>query len=423
MSARPAVAVVLPTLWDRRQIEASETLGRLPVEVRYLGGPDAEVAWDVDVPGLVRRLAAEHPDLAGATSSSDYPGAVAAALLARQLGRPGADPRAVLATGHKGEARAVHTRHVPEAVPWWRVLEVGAAPPLGVRFPCFVKPARGSFSVLARQVDDPATLARLLAHPSLEEHRVRYAHPHRALARHLEHRGPDPGLFLAEELLDGAQVTVEGWVEEDTPQLFGCVDSIFFPGTRAFARFETPSRLPANVQQRLLDLTRRVVAASGLTWTCFNAEWVWDAERDRLSLLELNPRIAGQFADLWERTLGLNGYEVALALALGRSPPRPAGGRFACAASVPLRTFEAVRVERAPSSEAIEAVEARHPGTNVWWECTEGEVLAGFDEVGERQGHRYAVLNLGAARHDALPEEAAQRVLELGARLVPQRGA
>lgn len=415
------VAVLLPTLWDRRQIEASSTLAAAQLEIRYLGPADEDVAWDFDVPAFAREVAEAHPDLAGVVSSSDYPGAVAAALVARRLRLPGADPRAVLATGHKGEARALHARHVPEAVPWWRLLPVGpqAVAPEGLGYPCFVKPVRGSFSVLARQVDDAASLTRLLTHPSLEAHRSTYAQLHRDVALHLGHPGPDPGLFLAEELLQGAQVTVEGWVEEDAVSVLGCVDSIFVPGTRAFARFETPSRLPEGVQRRLAQLTRRVVRASGLAWTCFNAEWVWDAARERLTLLELNPRIAGQFADLWEKTLGLHGYEVALALALGRTPPRPRGGAFACAASVPLRTFEPVRAERVPDAARLAALEAQHPGTHVWWECAAGEVLAGFDRVGERQGRRYAVINLGASRHEELAEQAAAHAAALGARLVP----
>ncbi len=413
------VALLLPTIWDRKQLEACRAAWEARYEVRLLGPEDADVPWDFDVSAFVREVAEAHPDLAGVTSSSDYPGAVAAALLAERLALPGGSPRAVLACGHKGEARAHASRAVPQAVPWWRLLEPGKPAALadGLCFPLFVKPVRGSFSVLARPLADPAELATFLAHPEVSDHQLQYAAIHRRLARDLGHAGPDPGCFLAEGLLRGAQATLEGWVDAEGVHVLGIVDSVMHPGTRAFARFETPSALPENVQARMAAIARQVVPALGLAQTCFNLELAWDAASDVLGLLEVNPRLAGQFGDLWQKTLGVHGYEIALALAAGDAPPRPCGGSSACAASIALRTFAPMRVERAPSGQRIAAVEAASPGTHVWWECATGEVLSGFDRAGEGQGWRYGVVNLGARTRAELEAKARRVVEDLGARL------
>jgi len=415
------VAILLPTLWDKKQLDACRGAWGARYDVRLLGPADADVHARFDVRSFVREIAEQHPTLVGATSSSDYPGAVAAALLAERLSRPGAAPRAVLACGHKGEARALAARVVPEAVPWWRLLEAGPGKTLpdGLRYPCFVKPARGSFAVLARQVDDEAALRAYLRHPETLAHTDEYVQIHRRLARDLGHGGPDAGCFVAEGLLTGLQVTLEGWVDEGGVHVLGLVDSVMHPGTRAFARFETPSALPQPVQARMADIARRVVPALGLTHTCFNLELTWDAASDALGLIEVNPRLAGQFGDLWQKTLGLNGYEIALALAAGDAPARPSSGPFAFAASVPLRTFAAVRVERAPLGERIAAVEAAWPGTHAWWECATGDVLQDFDTAGEGQGWRYGVVNLGARTRAELETKACAVVADLGARLVP----
>ncbi len=256
----------------------------------------------------------------------------------------------------------------------------------------------------------------------MRDHQLQYVAIHRRLARELGQGGPDPGCFLAEGLLAGAQATLEGWVDAEGVHVLGVADSILHPGTGAFARFEAPSRLPAPVQARMADLARRLVPALGLEQTCFNVEFTWEAASDRLGLIEVNPRLAGQFGDLWQKTLGLNGYEIALALAAGDVPPRPSSGSFACAASVALRTFAPVRVERAPTSERIAAVEAAWPGTHVWWECATGDVLEGFDAAGEGQGWRYGVVNLGARTPAELQAKAQVVVADLGARLVPWAG-
>jgi hypothetical protein len=137
-------------------------------------------------------------------------------------------------------------------------------------------------------------------------------------------------------------------------------------------------------------------------------------------VIEVNPRLAGQFGDVWQKTFLLNGYEAAMALALGDEVPRrrgPPSWRFA--ASVPRRTFAPVRVERAPTPERIREAEAAFPGTLVWWECREGEVLSGFDAAGEGQGWRYAVINVGADTREALAGKAEAVERALGAVLRP----
>ena len=47
--------------------------------------------------------------------------------------------------------------------------------------------------------------------------------------------------LIAEGLLKGEQVTVEGYVHGGVATIFGVVDSIMFPGTLAFSRFDYPS--------------------------------------------------------------------------------------------------------------------------------------------------------------------------------------
>jgi biotin carboxylase len=417
------VAFLFPTQWDRRQLDACRARWQDDFEPVFLGPDDGEVGADFDVEAFVADVArTEGPRLAGVTSASDYPGAVAAALLAERLGRPGASPRAVLLAGHKGESRRLQAAALPEATPRHVLLDPARPDdvPRGLAFPCFVKPVRGSFSVLARVVESAADLRAFLAHPSVREHAGAYARIHRTLQKRLAPDAPDPGAFLAEELLHGAQTTVEGWVHRGEVGVLGIVDSVMVPGTRAFARFETPSALPAEVQRRMAAAARQVVLASGLDGTAWNVEFTWDAARGAVHVIEVNPRLCGQFGDVWQDVTGVNGYEHALALAVGERPAdAPARGPSRFAASVPLRTFEPVRVERAPTPARVDEVERAHPGTRVWWECRAGDELAGFDEAGEGQGYRYAVLNVGADSRAGLVEQARAVEAALGARLVP----
>jgi biotin carboxylase len=156
---------------------------------------------------------------------------------------------------------------------------------------------------------------------------------------------------------------------------------------------------------------------------CFNVELFWDEARDRVTIIEINPRLAGQFGDLYLAVDGASSYEHLLAVAAGepvRPPPRGAG-RVACAASVPLRVFEPVRVLSVPGERELARLRAEHPDARVWIEAREGQELADFTSFQDGASHRYAVVNLGADSRAALERrlQAVQRLL--GFRLEPLR--
>ena len=335
----------------------------------------------------------------GYSRSCDYPGAAPAALVAERLGLPGAPPRAVLRAAHKYDARCVQREVVPEATPRFASLDPLAAPlrQLPTGFPCFVKPVKGLFSLWARRVEDPDALARLCANPALREFLARWTRSFEdPLAPYPEFTLGSRAL-LAEELLHGALVTVEGFRQGARLEILGVVDSGVHPVTRSFTRFDFPSRLPPAVQARMADVAARLIPALGLDATFFNVEMFWDAEADRIAIVEVNPRMVGQFADLYARALGGSSYPDAMRLATGTAPRARPAHACGCAASIPLRTFEPVSVRKAPTPERLRALEREYPGAPLLWgECRTGDLLRDFDAE-DGASLRYAILNLGAA--------------------------
>src|SRR5262249_33699977 len=124
--------------------------------------------------------------------------------------------------------------------------------------------------------------------------------------------------LLAEELLTGLQSTLDGYVYQGKARAMGVVDSIMFPGTIAFRRFEYASQLPEDVQARMLNVADRVMRQMGFDDGQFNMEFMYDVDTDALRIIEINPRMSSQFADLFEKVDGTNSYSVMLDLALGR---------------------------------------------------------------------------------------------------------
>jgi len=422
--ARRRVLVVFETQWDRKQLGACRAAWQDRAEFAFAEPADANCAWDFDALGLVERAATGGLGRVDAVlSSSDYPGAPVAAAIAARLGLPGPHPERVIAAAHKYYSRLAQQRAVPEAVPRFALVDPARPEaPAELGFPCFVKPVKGAFSVLARRVEGPEALAAHVGSTAAREFTTEYVHIFDQLLRALTPLELDGRRFIAEELLAGHLVTVEGYAYGGEIGILGIVDSGLHPGTGSFRRFDYPSRHPRAAQARMAEVARRAIRELGLDRSLWNVEMTFDPDSGRVAIVEVNPRICGQFADLYQKVDGVNGYEVALALALGEPPPRRRGeGRYRVAASFPLRVFEPSRVVAAPDAEAIAASEAAFPETLVWSECSPGDELADFDVDEDGTSHRYAVVNLGAESREALDARLAELCARLGYQMEPIR--
>lgn len=401
------VLIVFATGWDSRQLEACRPAWEERFELVWGEPTDAECPWDLDVAAWVERTARQwRGRVDGVLSSSDYPGATLAAALARALDLPGPDPSAMIRSSHKYVSRQIQREATPEAVPLFDLIEPAQPerePATG--FPCFIKPVKGAFSLLARRIERAEDLREFLARPAVREFLAEWMPIFNQCVRRYTDLEVDGSCFIAEGLLQGRQVTVEGFSAGGEVEILGVVDSVMYPGTSSFARFDYPSSFDEGLRERMRELARQTVRALGLDCAMFNVEMVYDAELDRVAILEVNPRLCGQFADLYELVHGVNGYVAALELATGGRPHLVHGsGPFDASASFPQRIFEPVRVVSVPDEEGIQAVEAAFPGTHVWSECTVGQELKDFETLEDGASVRYAVINTGARSHPALLE-------------------
>jgi hypothetical protein len=416
------VLVLCPTAWDRKQLEACRAAWSERVEVELWGPTDEERAWDFDVLGFIDQTVERFGGrIEGVMSTSDYPGATAAAAVATRLGLCGSLPEVVIRSSHKYYSRVAQREAAPEATPRFALVDP-LKPEAAIGFPTFVKPVKGAFSIMAGRVDSQEELESFVSRPAAREFIGNYMHAFNQLADRLAHLEVNGSWFLAEELLHGCQVTVDGFAAAGEVVVLGIVDSDMHPTTRSFERFDYPSALDPSLRERMGDLVRRVIARLGLDDSLFNVELAYEEKTDRVSIIEVNPRMSGQFADLYAKVDGFSLYEVALALAVGERPRvlRRAGADRA-ASSFPLRIYEPVRVERAPGEAEIMEVESRFPGTLVWPECQTGGELSDFERFEDGKSARYAVVNVGAESRDAVIRRCAEVRAALDFRFAPVR--
>jgi ATP-grasp domain len=321
--------------------------------------------------------------------------ALLAALLAERRSLPGPSPSALIACQHKPTSRSIQRRAAPEATPGFAFLD-GRVP---FSVPFFVKPVVGRLSQNAYRIDDPRDLLEL---HEIDRYTTRYAQI-AALA------GADPDDvhgFVVEELLSGEEVTLEGYVYDGRVTTIGVTDSVKYPGTLSFERFEYPSALPDERLAELSDVTARVLPALGFDGGFFNVEF-FVGEEGPAQIIEVNGRIASQFAPLVQGLHGRSTYDALFELAVGEDPGWTSAAPDGVGVSYCLRVFDDAYVEAVPDPEPGVELLVR-PGLNL---SEQG--------VNDAQSYRLAILyGFGETREEAV-ERCRARARALSFRLAP----
>jgi biotin carboxylase len=349
-----------------------------------------------DILSLIEATFDRHKDrgLAGVASAVGYPGVPVASIIAERLGLAGVKVERVLRCEHKYYSRVAQQALVPSAAPPFQLVPPTGldADTLKLPFPLFLKPVKSCFSINAQKISSLPELRRVAAGSLLPEEFLR---PFNDLLRAHTDYEFDASYLLAETLLEGRQVSLEGYAFGGRVHILGIVDSVMFPGTISFERFVYPSRLPAEVQSRMARIAEAFIGGIGYDNALFNMELIYNPATGEIHIIEVNPKIASQFPDLFEKVDGTSSYVPLLQVALGEEPAFLRGrGAFKLAASCVLRTFENKRVVRAPSAEQLAALARAFPDARVEVAVAAGDLLS--DIMQDGKSFRYGLVNIGA---------------------------
>ncbi len=403
------ILVLFPDEWDRAAAREARYRGRF--EFAFEGFdlfrfPENARLFVFDalrfVDGIVCRYAGAGVD-AVVTSDEQF-GPFLASLVAERLGVPHTPLAAVLTIQHKHYARQAFQRLAPEANVGHGIIRWGFDDPAEVplAFPFYVKPAKAAFSVLARRVDSFAQLHAHTRFAPLESAIIRrLVRPFAQVMRARSDLTEDPLSMVCEHIVPGRQVTANGFARAGRVTMLGTVDSVMYPGTDQFQRFQYPSTLPPAQLEAVDALATRLIEGLGFDHGMFNIEMRLDPATGAPRVIEVNPRAAGQFYDLIERVDGYSPFEALLALHSGEEPVvRRRAGRDRHAASFVLRDFTGEGLGRWPGGAELRALQARHPDVHAMVYPKRGADLA--RELKWLGSYRYGVFNLGAPSLEAM---------------------
>jgi biotin carboxylase len=396
----PSVLVVCPGQRDRLNFADERILDRYAL--RFAGQP---IGSGFDARTFVDHMIRFGPAADGVFGSSDATGHIAS-ILAEAAGLPGPGRDAFMRCHDKLASREIQARAVPDAVPAFAAVDLDdphVRPPLP--FPFFVKPIAAHLSQLAYHVRDEAEFAGVVAEARREIDAIT-AHD-RAL------EGREFRTLIAEELLDGSLVTFEGWMQGGRVTPIGVTDAVMHPNGISFLRFEYPSRLPEGPQRAMADVAERLMPALGFGDSMFNIEFFVGPD-GRPKIVEVNGRMASQFAPLVQAVHGVSSYEIQLDLCTGRTPDLPPARDDLIAASFVLRTYADAVVRSVPDPTTVLE---RYPHAHVEVLVGPGHRLSDYDQ--DTASHRLAVVALAARDRASLLARFAEAVELLPFELEP----
>lgn len=357
-----------------------QLLERLPQADRYnfiglVANAAVEEPEEYDIPAILGAAEAQLDAFAGSVDAIvgyiDIPVGTLLPILGRKYGVPTPSLESVLKCQHKYWSRLEQAKVIPEAVPRFARFDPFADDPLaaiGLDFPFWIKPVKSAGSYLGFRIDGPEPFREKLALIRAEIGRL--SEPFNQLLSYADLPADmaevDGHYCIAEGIIGGHQCTLEGFVHRGEVVIYGAVDSVRYPDSSAFLRYEYPSKLPPAVQERMADLTRRTLRQVGLDRSTFNAEFFWDEAADKIWLLEINTRISQSHGDLFHNVDGASNHLAMVEIGLVRRPRMPRRrGTFARSAKWYLRRFADAYVETVPGPADIAAVQARFPEARV----------------------------------------------------------
>jgi len=403
------ILVLFPDEWDRAA--AHDRRYRERFEFLFEGFdlfsfPDNARLFTFDSLKFVERLARRYraTGIDAVVTSDEQFGPFLASMVAERLGVPHTPLGAILRIQHKFYAREAFQRIAPEANTRYGLIRRGFDKPgdVPLAFPFYVKPAKAAFSVLARRVDSFEELHRHTRFGWFEAAIIeRLVQPFADVLRAHSDLSEDPFSMVCEGIIPGRQVTANGYVRNGRVRMLGTVDSVMYPGTDHFKRFQYPSSLPAEQLARVDALAVRLLEGLGFDHGIFNVEMRIDPHTGAPRIIEINPRAAGQFYDLFERVDGYSLFDALLDLHSGVEPViRHREGRDQHAASFVLRDLAGEGLARWPSSAEIAGLQERNPDVHVMIYPKRGADLK--REMKWLGSYRYGVFNLGGKTLEAM---------------------
>ncbi|MFW5714127.1 MAG: ATP-grasp domain-containing protein [Brevefilum sp.] len=339
--------------------------------------------------GIRERINDSSLPVEGTTVTSEFT-SVLAAIINAEAGFNGPSLRSV----YHAQNKALFAQHAAFCNPHFpptKILASGEDVPQGQKwYPGFMKPAAGSLSNAAYQVDNPTdALEKYTRAASLSRTDVLWRE---AIFQPVVQAG-DPALssFMLQPFQDFPQYTVDGYVFDGQVHWVGITESVFDQAGHSFERFDFPANLAKNTTDELHQVIERVINRINYDMGFFNVEFFVNDE-GHIILIEFNTRLAFQFIPLYAARYRNNIFIESCRLTLGEAPQLEPITAEQMASSCVLRLYHDAKVFKTPTRTECQSVIEEGLADSVRVIPQAGKRLSDYKQ--DQYSFRYAIINI-----------------------------
>ena len=355
----------------------------------------------------IKRMESFEGNIDGVASYYDFPGTDLVPVLADHFSLPSPTLESVLKCEHKYWSRLEQRKAIPE-----HITEFQAFDPFDpyddqvfekiVLEPTYwIKPIKSFKSFMNFRIDNKQDFNEAII--KIRERAGFFCEPFTYFIDRYAQLPPEvsdlSNICLAEYPMGGFQVTLEGHCFQREVVAYGIVDSIREKDGTSFGRYQYPSNLPLEIQQKMMDIARKIILHIELNNSPFNIEFFYDQRKDQIYLLEINPRVSEAHTEIFSKVHGHSHFSIMVDLCLGRNPPiMEKKGSYNVAAHFMVRHFEDGVVVSVPSKDDIRRVEVMFPETEIKILVKEGDRLS--ELVSVQSSYSFELANIFVGGRD-----------------------
>jgi hypothetical protein len=309
----------------------------------------------------------QHPDMYDGVVGTHDSSAVFAAIICDQTGKTFASVESLINCQNKYLCRQIQKECIPENVPRFALALDYLRNPELLSSPVFIKPVRSNISFGTHIIHTPDELEKYIGQETQD---IIYFNQYYLDALSLSAQYYNPSNletcnnYLCEEFISGDQVTVDGFVVDGQVQFIGMTKAVYYEHTNSFSHHEFPYAFSSELESFIKANLTKLIFCLGIDNSFFNIELRANEAKNTFTIIEVNSRIAFQFAKTIQTVKGYDPLHLLCDIAAGSEPslhPRTNQELFDLCFDFELHAFSDQRILKTPTQSGFEEVKLYYP--------------------------------------------------------------
>jgi len=234
----------------------------------------------------------------------DFPAEAICPILRKEYGMPYNTLESLEKCEHKLWSRIAQQKVIPDNVPnFCKVdpFDKTIVDNIELSYPFWLKPVNSFSSYLGFKINDAKEFSKKLEiiRGAIDDIAKPYDELLEKVSLPYQMSDAKGDCCIAEEIISGAMFATCGYAFDTDIDVYGIVDVVRLENNSTLSRLDYPSRLPTALQNRATEATKKLMKSINYDNAAFHVEWMYDEAKDKLWIVEINPRISQSHSELF----------------------------------------------------------------------------------------------------------------------------